>query len=181
MSPGHPLEDHRLTAFGLLTEVHQGLLDKFAASLAAHGLSDNELEILLRLGRTPNGRLRMSDLAAQTVLTTSGVTRVVDRLERAGMVTRSSCESDRRGTWATISEQGLTLVTAAVEDHVKDIERWYTGLLSAEQLDGLMGALRVIRDTVRPDAVAGAREAAEALQRREAPRPAAMPGRPRRR
>ncbi|PSL01336.1 DNA-binding MarR family transcriptional regulator [Haloactinopolyspora alba] len=160
MAPRHPLDDDRLTAVGLLMEVHEGLTSKFAPGLAAHGLSENELEILLRLGRTPNGQLRMSDLAAQTTLTTSGVTRVVDRLERSGLVERVTCDSDRRGTWASISADGMERVSAAVADHVGDIERWYTGLLSAEQLHALTEALRIVRDAVWPDAVAGAETSA---------------------
>jgi MarR family 2-MHQ and catechol resistance regulon transcriptional repressor len=155
--PSRALDDERLTAVGLLIEVYRGLLTKFAAGLARHGLSENELEILLRLGRTPKGRLRMSDLAAQTGLTSSGVTRVIDRLEQAGVVSRTSCESDRRGTWAEITPLGLEKVTAAAADHIEDIERWYTGLLTREQLAGLTGALRIVRDRVRPEAVAGAR------------------------
>lgn len=159
--PSRALDDERLTAVGLLIEVYRGLFAKFAAGLAKHGLSENELEILLRLGRSPSGRLRMSDLAAQTGLTSSGVTRVIDRLEQSGLVGRTSCESDRRGTWAGITQQGLDRVTAAAVDHIDDIERWYTGLLTKEQLASLTSALRVVRDTVRPNAVAGARSAAD--------------------
>ncbi|WP_053203659.1 MarR family winged helix-turn-helix transcriptional regulator [Jiangella muralis] len=156
------IDDDRLTAVGLLVEVHRGLTNKFAARLGRHGLSENELEILLRLGRTPNCQLRMSDLAAQTSLTTSGVTRVVDRLERAGLVVRASCDTDRRGTWAVLTDTGLERVTAAVADHIEDVDRWYTGLLTPEQLEALTEALRIVRDTVRPEAVAGVAEAARA-------------------
>lgn len=154
------LDDDRLTAVGLLVEVHRGLTSKFSPTLAEHGLSENELEILLRLSRSPNRRLRMSDLAAQTGLTTSGVTRVVDRLERAGVVVRHLCETDRRGTWAVVTPVGLEKVSAAVADHIKDVDRWYTGLLTPQQLQALTQALRVVRDTVRPEAVAGVDEAA---------------------
>lgn len=161
MTSARALDDPRLTAVGLLMEVHQGLLAKFVPRLSQHGLSENEFEILLRLGRTPGGRLRMSDLAAQTSLTTSGVTRVVDRLERASMVARASCATDRRGTWAQITESGATRISAAVSDHVEDVERWFTGRLSARQLEAFTEALRLVRDAVRPDAVAGV----EAAQR----------------
>lgn len=150
------LEDHRLTTVGMLMEVCSGLTGKFGPTLAVHGLSENEFEILLRLGRTPGGQLRMSDLAAQTSLTTSGVTRVVDRLEKSGFVDRLNCDTDRRGTWATINSVGMTKVTEAAADHVKDIERWLTGQLQPAQLQSLTAALRVVRDTIRPLAVAGA-------------------------
>lgn len=156
MTTRRVLDDQRLTTVGLFMEVHRGLTEKFGSTLAAHGLSDNEFEILLRLGRTPGGQLRMSDLAAQTSLTTSGITRVVDRLEKSGLVERRNCSTDRRGTWATINAAGTAKVAAAAEDHVMDIERWLTGQLDPAQLESLTAALRVVRDAVRPGAVAGA-------------------------
>lgn len=150
------LDDARLTAVGMIMEVHQGLIEKFAPTFARHGMSVNEFEVLLRLGRTPGGRLRMSDLAMQTKLTTSGVTRVIDRLEKAGLVDRTTCDDDRRGTWAQISATGITKVSDATSEHLDDVENWFTGRLSADQLDALTTALRAVRDAVRPDAVAGA-------------------------
>lgn len=154
------IDDDRITAMGLLFEVHQGLTTRLGQSLGAHGLSLNEFEVLLRISRTPGQRLRMSDLATQTSLTTSGVTRVVDRLEKTGLVLRTECDNDRRGTWATITETGSARLEAATRDHLDDIDRWYTGLLSDDQLAGLTDALRVIRDSVRPESVAGIRDAA---------------------
>lgn len=149
------LDDDRLTSVGLLMEVSQGLTEKFTPALADHGLSVNEFEILLRLGRTPGGRLRMSDLATQTKLTTSGVTRVIDRMERSGLVSRTSCDDDRRGTWAQISGSGRTKVSGAAAQHLEDVEKWFTGQLTPEQLTALTDALRLVRDAVRPDAIAG--------------------------
>ncbi|MFD0656902.1 MarR family transcriptional regulator [Thermocatellispora tengchongensis] len=75
-----PFNDPRLTAIGLLSEVHAGLTAKTTPALVAAGMSEIDFETLLRLARSPHRRLRMSDLAAQTNLSTSGVTRVVDRL-----------------------------------------------------------------------------------------------------
>src|SRR5215475_2264562 len=66
-------DDPRLTAVGLLSEAYLGLHAKLACQIAEHGLSMIEFEILIRLGRTPGGQLRMTDLAAQTSLTASGV------------------------------------------------------------------------------------------------------------
>lgn len=150
-----PLDDHRLTAVGMIMEVHQGLLDKFGPTLALHALSNNEFDVMLRLSRTPGGRLRMTDLAMQTKLTTSGVTRVVDRLERSSLVERTTCDDDRRGTWAQITEKGKERITAAVADHLVDIETWFSGRLTDEQLTSLVETLRIVRDAVRPEAVAG--------------------------
>src|ERR1700754_248806 len=79
-----PYDDPRLTAIGLIEEVHAGLSAKVAPTLQGAGLSEIDFETVIRLARSPRRRLRMSDLAAQTGLSTSGVTRVVDRLEREG-------------------------------------------------------------------------------------------------
>ena len=78
-------DDPRITAMGLLAETYLGLMSRLSCQVAEHGLSSIEFEVLLRLGRSPQGQLRMTDLSAQTSLTASGVTRVVDRLERDGL------------------------------------------------------------------------------------------------
>jgi DNA-binding MarR family transcriptional regulator len=151
-----PLDDPRLTAMGLLAEVHTGLMAKMAGAFAASKLSDIDFETLIRLGRSPDHRLRMSDLAAQTSLSTSGVTRVVDRLERDGLVKRVACASDRRASYATLTEEGLARLESVLPRHIEDIDRWFTGLLTPDQLTTLLAALRTIRDVVRPCATAGA-------------------------
>jgi DNA-binding MarR family transcriptional regulator len=148
--------DPRITAMGLLAEVVGGLHSRFNIQLAEHDLSPAEFEVLLRLGRTPGGSLRMSDLAAQTQLTTSGITRVVDRLERDGLVERRACPTDRRGSFAQLTPAGFDRLDAVLPGHVELIETWLTGRYTPDQLDMLLGLLRVIRDEVRPDATAGA-------------------------
>src|SRR5690625_496591 len=150
--------DDRITAVGLLMEVHQGLSARISESLAQHGLSLNEFEVLVRVGRSPGQRLRMSDMATQTGLTTSGVTRVVDRLEKSGLLVRTSCDDDRRGTWAAITDDGETRLEETLVDHLADIDSWFTGLLTDEQRAALTESLRVVRNAVRPGSVADVRE-----------------------
>ena len=118
-------------------------------------LSPAEFEVLIRLARTPGGALRMSDLAAQTQLTTSGITRVVDRLERDRLVERRACPTDRRGLLTVISAAGRTRLTAVLPGHIALIERWLTDLFSPEELETFVANLRTVRDAVRPDATAG--------------------------
>jgi MarR family 2-MHQ and catechol resistance regulon transcriptional repressor len=149
-------DDPRITTMGLLAEAVGGLNAKFIAQYAEHDLTQAEFEALLRLGRTPGGALRMSDLAAQTQLTTSGITRVVDRLERDKLVERRACPTDRRGLFAHITKSGLARLDAVLPGHLALIEQWLTGPLSGDQLDSLLEGLRLIRDAVRPDATAGA-------------------------
>ncbi len=153
------LDDPRLTAAGLFTEAYTGVIARITPSLSEAGLSAVDFETLLRLARSPGHRLRMSDLAAQTNLSTSGVTRVVDRLERDNLVVRVTCENDRRALYATITEEGMARLNKVLPQHLADIERWFTGLLTPQQLDALLEALRVIRDVVRPCATAGAERA----------------------
>lgn len=150
------LSDPRLTAVGLFMEAHLGLIAKLVPRFAEYGLSETEYEVLLRLARTPGGRLRMSDLSAQTSLSTSGITRVVDRLERDGLTVRKSCETDRRGTWAQLTDAGMQRVVSVLGPHLDDVETWFTGRLTKDQLSALTDALRVIRDAVHPAAIAGA-------------------------
>lgn len=149
-------DDPRITATGLFTEAYAGLTARFAAQYAEHGLSTVEFEVLLRLARSPKQRLRMTDLAAQTSLSTSGVTRVIDRLERDDLVCRTACPTDRRSSYAVITESGLTRLRTALPGHLELVERWFTGVLSAEELQATLHGLRVVRDAVRPDATAGA-------------------------
>lgn len=149
-------DDSRLTAMGLIAEVHSGLSAKTSALFTTAGLSVIDFETLIRLARSPRQRLRMSDLAAQTSLSTSGVTRVVDRLEREGLVIREACVTDRRISYAVLTEAGSDRLVSVLPQHLADIETWFTGLLSPEQLGTFLDTLRTIRDAVRPCATAGA-------------------------
>lgn len=150
------LNDPRLTAMGLFAEVYVGIADKTNGGFAKAGLSDVDFETLIRLARSPRQSLRMSDLAAQTSLSTSGITRVVDRLEREGLVVREACATDRRASYAVITEAGNARLRQVLPQHLEDIELWFTGLLSPEDLASFLDMLRKIRDVVRPCATAGA-------------------------
>jgi DNA-binding MarR family transcriptional regulator len=150
------LFDHPgITALGLLMEVHAGLTSRFATQFDEHGLSSVEFEVLMRLTRSPERRLRMSDLAAQTSLSTSGVTRVVDRMERDGLLRRHACASDRRSLYAVVTDAGLARLEETLPGHLALIERWFTSQLTPEALRNLLGALRDVRDAVNPGATAG--------------------------
>ncbi|CAM3970661.1 MarR family transcriptional regulator [Nocardia ninae] len=149
-------DDPRLTTMGLLFEAHEGLVTKLTPVYKAHGLSGLDMNALMRLSRSPGRRLRMTDLAAQTALSTSGVTRLVDRLARYGLVERALDPGDRRSAYAVLTESGAQRLAQVLPDYVAAVERWFTGLLTPAQLDGLIGALRVVRDTTNPEATLGA-------------------------
>jgi DNA-binding MarR family transcriptional regulator len=108
------------------------------------------------------GLLRMTDLSAQTSLTTSGVTRVVDRLVDRGLVTRQACATDRRTTYAVVTDLGRELLAAALPGHLELIETWLAGPLrdgagepDGVTLEGFVAALRRLRDRLVPCATAG--------------------------
>ncbi|MFI7025304.1 MarR family winged helix-turn-helix transcriptional regulator [Micromonospora sp. NPDC049900] len=153
-------DDPRITAVGLLFEVHAGLSARFATQLDEHGLSAVEFEVLTRLTRSPGNQLRMTDLAAQTSLSTSGVTRVVDRMERDGLITRRACPSDRRSSYAVVTPAGLRRLDESLPGHLRLIEDWFTGQLDPAALDALLDGLRQIRDAVHPCATAGSSDTA---------------------
>ena len=150
------LNDPRLTLMGLFAEAFAGVMAKQQVALARHGLPEAEFGALLRLARSPGGRLRMTDLTAQMSLTSSGITRLVDRLVERGLVCREACPADRRSTFAVITSSGLHRIEAASAEHLELIERWLISPLSDEQRPQLEAALRAVRDAVRPDATAGA-------------------------
>ncbi|GIM90522.1 MarR family winged helix-turn-helix transcriptional regulator [Paractinoplanes toevensis] len=154
------LDDPRFTAVGLFAEAYTGLTSRFAAQFEEHRLSAVEFEVLMRLARSPGNRLRMTDLAGQTSLSTSGVTRVVDRMDRDGLVCREACPSDRRSSYAVITEAGRARLDQVLPGHLALVQQWFIGQLSPEQLAGMLESLRTIRDAVNPCATAGSADQA---------------------
>ena len=112
-----------------------------AQLVADHGLSINDYEALLHLARAEGRRMRRVDLAAQLVLTASGVTRLLDGLEQAGYVDRDSCATDRRVTYAVLTEAGLAKLREASKSHVADIRSFFETRFSSKELDQLVGLL----------------------------------------
>ncbi|HYN93680.1 MAG TPA: MarR family winged helix-turn-helix transcriptional regulator [Pilimelia sp.] len=154
-------DDDRITAFGLFAEAFAGLSNRFSAQFAEHGLSSVEFEVLIRLARSANHQLRMTDLAAQTSLSTSGVTRVVDRMERDGLVCRRACPTDRRSSYTVVTAAGMARLTETLPGHLTLIETWFTGQLPPAELAALLSGLRTVRDAVAPEATSGATGDAE--------------------
>ena len=155
------LNDSRFTAIGLFAEAYTGLMNRFAQQLDQHRLSPVEFEVLMRLARSPGRKLRMTDLAGQTSLSTSGVTRVVDRMDRDGLVRREACASDRRSSYAVITDAGLARLDAVLPEHLELIEQWFISRLTPTQLEDMLNSLRVLRDAVNPCATAGSDGPAE--------------------
>jgi DNA-binding MarR family transcriptional regulator len=140
------VDDDRITVVGLQAEANAALGCHFERDLAGVGVPLSWFEVLVRLGRTPGGRLRMSDLAHAVALTTSGTTRLVDRIEAAGLIERQSCATDRRVAYAALTEAGRKVLKRAAPVHVESIQRHVIDTLSADEVRDLERLLRKLRD-----------------------------------
>jgi len=164
------LGDPRLMVASLLAETWVGFAARITPRLAGHGLDGAEFEVLLRLARMPDGSLRMTDLAAQTPLTSSGITRLIDRLVAAGSVRRRACTNDRRSSYAEITDDGRRRILRALPGHLDLIEHWLIGPLPADELAAFVATLRTLSDSLRPGA-----DGAVMLSPRSAERAVAWP------
>ncbi|HEY6605811.1 MAG TPA: MarR family transcriptional regulator [Gaiellaceae bacterium] len=128
--------------FVRLLRGHAAVTRELNAQLVAdHGLTINDYEALLHLARAEERRMRRIDLAERLILTASGVTRLLDGLEQAGYVDRDSCASDRRVTYAVLTDAGLAKLREASKSHVADIRSFFESRFSSDELDELVGLL----------------------------------------
>jgi DNA-binding MarR family transcriptional regulator len=116
-------------------QAHADVELELAAQLhAEHGLSFSDYFALLALDRAPEGRLRMHDLTKPVGLTRSGLTRLVERLEKTGLIERAPCEDDARGTEASITDAGRALIREASATHLEGVRRRFLDRFSPAEL-----------------------------------------------
>lgn len=106
-----------------------------AELLAEHDLPLPSYDVLLQLAEAPGRRLRMTELADRVLLSRSGLTRLVDRLEREGLVERAACPNDARGTHAVLTDTGFGRLRSAAPTHLRGVGEHVTGRLSADEVD----------------------------------------------
>ena len=115
-----------------------------------HGLEPGWHDVLATLRRSgPSYRLRPSDFTGSLMLTSSGTTKRLDRLERAGLIERSPDPDDRRGVVITLTDEGRALIDRVTEAHLANEERLLAGLSAAER-DRLAALLRKLTVTLPP-------------------------------
>ncbi len=120
-------QSNAVLSFVSLLRAHAHATRQLNAQLTAdHGLTISDYEVLLRLSRAPDRRMRRVDLAGQVLLTASGITRLLDGLERAGYVERAACDSDRRVVYAVLTDAGAEKLREASASHVAQIEEYFT-------------------------------------------------------
>ena len=131
---------------------HATVIRELNAELtAAHGLTLNDYEVLLWLARAPDRRLRRVDLSERVLLTASGITRLLEGLERQGLVRKAACASDGRVVYAELTDEGYEKLRTASRTHLDGIDRLYEGRFDAEELETLAELLgRLTGDAESP-------------------------------
>jgi DNA-binding MarR family transcriptional regulator len=136
-----PIGADALNAWEGFLRAHAGLMEVLERELQdGVGLPLTWYDVLVQLSAAPEGRLRMQDLAAAIVLSKSGLTRLVDRLEQNGFVVRVSCPSDRRGTFAQITPAGRRALEEASPVHLRGVREHFAEVLSAREIAVLRSA-----------------------------------------
>jgi DNA-binding MarR family transcriptional regulator len=136
------LSREELVAWRTFLRAHAQVTRRLEADLLAeHDLSLPTYDVLVQLSEAPDRRLRMTELAERVLLSRSGLTRLVDRLEREGLVHRQACPSDARGTHAVLSDAGLERLRAAWPTHLRGVSDYVTSRLDPAELTVLAGLL----------------------------------------
>jgi DNA-binding MarR family transcriptional regulator len=143
-------DDPRLDAWRAFLFAHAQVRRQLERELQAEqGLSLAEYEVLLFLAYAPDRQRRMSELADLMVLSRSGATRLVDRLEGDGLVERVTCDTDRRGQWAHLTQDGYERLRAASPTHLRGIAEHFLDRIPANELDALHATMdRVLTEQV---------------------------------
>ena len=151
-SPPSPVcgsDDPRIRTFGLLLEAHQQVTRALDAELQrTDGISLQTFEVLLRISRSPDGQLTMSELAGEVALSTGGVTRLADRLAEDGLVERRACPTDRRRVHLVLTEAGRAVLAGAMEHHLTALDEHLGSRIDPADLPSLERALDTLRRPV---------------------------------
>jgi DNA-binding MarR family transcriptional regulator len=134
-----PAEERAWRAF---LDAQAALLGQLETELIKNeGLTLAEFDVLVQLRMAPGSRLRMTELSERVRLSRSGLTRLVDRLARAGLVKRGRCAGDRRGTFAILTPAGTTRLRHARPVHLQGVREHFGKRLSTAQLAAVADAL----------------------------------------
>lgn len=142
------LKPTEMRAWRAFLDAQATVLRRLEADLiAADGMTLAEFDVLIQLRLASEGQLRMTELSERVRLSPSGVTRLVDRLARDGLVKRGHCKTDRRGTWAILTSAGRNRVDRVEPLHLRGVREHFARRLSPEQLNTLAVALEELAQT----------------------------------
>jgi len=140
-----------LGAWVSFLRAHASITRQLSARLeAAHGLTLNDYDVLVQLACAPDRQLRRVDLARSVLLSPSGITRLLDGLEREGWVEKGECPSDARVTYAVLTDGGLAKFKAARKTHLIDIKAVFGSRFSPEELETVSSLLGRLLDSNEP-------------------------------
>ncbi len=144
--------DPRLETWRAFLMAHALLTRRLDEDLRAEeGLTLGEYSALLQVAEAPDHALRMNQLADGIFLSRSGVTRLIDRLEADGLISRSTCTNDGRGSLAVLTEAGQARLRAAAATHLRGIEQYFLGVVQGPDLEVLNSSFRAVGDRVRAE------------------------------
>lgn len=142
-----PLDDASMDAWFGFLRTHAAVVRELDVEMqAAHDLSLTQYEVLLLLARSPNGSLRLSDLAHGALLSLSGLSRLVDRLAAMGLVERAQCPDDRRSSLACLTPAGHKKFREARPTHLEGVRRLFIDRLPDGAVDELNRAWTALGD-----------------------------------
>lgn len=139
------VDEGLITTFGRLVEAQSTLSRQLGRSLEQQaGIPHPWFEVLLRISRTAGGQISMGALAQQVALTSGGITKLVDRMVDAGLVSRVPCPTDRRVYFAALTPEGSQVLRRAAEVHSGNLRQVFAGFSKEElrTLDALLDRLR---------------------------------------
>jgi DNA-binding MarR family transcriptional regulator len=139
-----------------LLRAHAAVTRRFNRELiSSHGLTINDFEVLMHLDHADNGVLRRVDLADRVLLTASGITRLLDGLEKAGLVCKASCPADGRVTYAEITAAGRAILADARSSHLASVSALFSERYSDRELAELTELLHRLPLAAPSDACPG--------------------------
>lgn len=143
--------DPRLEAWKAFLRAHARVMRTLEQELqAGAGMALSDYDVLVQLALTDERRLRMSELADRVILSRSGTTRLVDRLVADGLVERATCDTDRRGQWAALTDAGLERLRHATPVHLRGVTEHFLDRLAADDLAALERMLSPIIEAGNP-------------------------------
>ena len=150
MSEEH-ISDQHLAAWRTFLKAHATIINRIDHDLALAKLPPlSTYDVLIELYEAPEHRLRMHELAGRVVLSRSGLTRLVDRLEAEGLLMRDRSGTDRRGAYAAITEQGIAALRRTWPVYARGIAKYFAQWLTLEEAQLLESALgRALQATSR--------------------------------
>jgi len=143
------LTEDEQRAWRIHLDVSRLLMYQLERDLQPFGLTNNDYEILVNLSEAPERRMRMSDLAKSTLQSKSRLSHQITRMESVGLVRRENCESDRRGLYAVLTDEGWATMRKVAPHHVASVRAHFIDLMSTDGLAAYHEALLPVAHHLR--------------------------------